>query len=344
MIGHALDQARGQAIEHGGALDRAIAEFGGRREDWLDLSTGINPRPYPLPEISSDAWHRLPDRDAEARLIAAARRFYAVPDALEIVPAPGTQALIQALPRLLPGDTATILRGEAGTYGEHEHCCAGAGRKVRFAASPEDVAGDEALVVLVHPNNPDGQCRDREALAGLADTLRGGVLVVDEAFCDATPEASVIPAMRDNVIVLRSFGKFFGLAGVRLGFAVCAPELAERIRAWFGPWAVSGPALEIGMAALCDAPWIEATRNRMESDSTTLAKLLEENRFSVVGRNALFVTVRHDNAMDVAQALARLNILVRSFADRPSLLRFGLCGFEAERLRLANALEACVPA
>jgi cobalamin biosynthetic protein CobC len=326
------------AIEHGGALDRAMAEHGGRREDWLDLSTGINPAPYALSEIAAEAWHRLPDSGAEARLIAAVRRAYGVPETLEVVAAPGTQALIQALPRLLDGNTATIVAGASGTYGEHAHCCAAAGRKVHTVASPEDVAVDESLVVLVNPNNPDGHVWSREELTGLAEQLRDGILVVDEAFCDATPEASVIPAARENIIVLRSFGKFFGLAGLRLGFAVCPPELAQRIGDWFGPWTVSGPALAIGAAALEDSQWIAATRSRLENDSSALAKLLERNRFSIIGRNALFVLARHDDATGIAQALARRYVLVRSFADRPTLLRFGLCADNVERERLMSAL------
>ena len=322
-------------LEHGGGLDRAMALHGGRREDWLDLSTGINPVPWPVPELSVDSWHRLPDSGAEARLLAAARRAYDVPDSLEIVAAPGTQALIQALPRLLAGDTATILCGEAGTYGEHEHCCETVGRQVRLAVSPDVVANDESLVVVVNPNNPDGRVRSADELVTLARRLTEGVLVVDEAFCDAMPEASVIGAAQDNIVVLRSFGKFFGLAGLRLGFAICAPELAARIRAWFGPWAVSGPALEIGSAALEDSDWIAETRASLERNSAELAGLLASAGLQVVGRNALFVLARHERATGIAQALAERHILVRSFSDRPTLLRFGLPAGDAERARLA---------
>lgn len=325
-------------IEHGGALDRAMARHGGCREDWLDLSTGINPVPYPLPGIEKEAWHRLPDRNAEGRLIAAARRVFGVPDGLEVVAAPGTQALIQTLPRLLPGRTATVIAGEHGTYGEHAHCCAAAGRPLRVAASPDAVAEGETLAIIVRPNNPDGHVWPREALTGLAGRLRDGVVIVDEAFCDATPEASMVSAA-DNIVVLKSFGKFFGLAGLRLGFAICAPEIAGRIREWLGPWAVSGPALMIGAAALADEAWVEATRRRLESDSGKLAKLLEVNHFQVLGRNGLFVLARHEKASAIAEALAERHILVRAFSDRPGLLRFGLCGDDGELERLGLALK-----
>ncbi len=338
MIGQGIEHDIEYGIEHGGALDRAMARHGGRREDWLDLSTGINPVPYPLPAIEPEAWHRLPDRDAEARLIAAARRFYGVPDGLEIVAAPGTQALIQLLPRLLPGKTATVIAGEHGTYGEHAHCCAAAGRKLRVAASPNAVAEGETLAILVRPNNPDGHVWPRGALTGLAGRLREGVVIVDEAFCDTAPEASMVAAATDNLVVIKSFGKFFGLAGLRLGFAICAPEMAGSLRERLGPWAVSGPALAVGAAALADEVWIAATRSRLETDSAKLAKLLEMNRFPVVGSNGLFVLARHAQASAIAEALAERHILVRAFSDRPTLLRFGLCGDDAELERLGKAL------
>ena len=161
-------------LEHGGGLDRAMALHGGRREDWLDLSTGINPVPWPVPELSVDSWHRLPDSGAEARLLAAARRAYDVPDSLEIVAAPGTQALIQALPRLLAGDTATILCGEAGTYGEHEHCCETAGRRVRLAVSRSSIPTIVAVrdAVLRSPSSVKPTQRARNStISSTASTI-----------------------------------------------------------------------------------------------------------------------------------------------------------------------------
>ncbi|GIL02923.1 MAG: threonine-phosphate decarboxylase [Alphaproteobacteria bacterium] len=329
-------------VFHGGGLDAAVARHGGRRQDWLDLSTGINPVPYPLPAIAAEAWARLPDSGAEHRPIEAARATYGVPDHLAVLAAPGTQALIGALPRLLAGDTATIVAPATGTYGEHAHCCAAAGRRLRQVRSPDAVADDESLAILVHPNNPDGHVWQPTALAALAARLasRGGTLLVDEAFCDVCPEASIVSAGLAGTIVLRSFGKFFGLAGLRLGFAIAAPDLVARLAHWFGPWAVSGPALAVGTAALGDAAWIAATRRRLESDSLSLASLLEGHGFSVAGRTGLFVLAGHRRAAAIAQALARHHILVRPFPDRPQLIRFGLCASADELARLERALSA----
>lgn len=336
----------GSGIFHGGALDRAIAESGGRREEWLDLSTGINPRPYPVDGLDADCWTRLPGSGALDRLVEAARQAYGVPDGMDIVAAPGTQALIETLPRLLPGRTATVIAPAAGTYREHDHCCGKAGRAVRHAASPAMVGDDESLAVVVNPNNPDGHVWERKVLKELAWRLHssGGVLVVDEAFCDTVQEASIIADGVENVVVLRSFGKFFGLAGLRLGFAVAAPELVQRLNDWFGPWAVSGPAMAIGARALGDRQWIEATSQRLERDSLSLAEMLSRKGFDIAGRNGLFVLARHRQAADIARSLAKARILVRPFPDRPGLLRFGLCADAAERGRLEEALSRVIGA
>lgn len=327
---------------HGGALDAAIARHGGRREEWLDLSTGINPFSWPVPDLPADAWARLPDRAALDRLVAAARAAYGVPARSSVFVAPGTQALIEALPRLLAGRTATIVAGAAGTYGEHALCCRKAGRAVRHAASPGQVRGDEALAILVNPNNPDGHVWPMRAIGELAGRLaaNGGTVLVDEAFCDAQEDASVIGSALANVVVLRSFGKFFGLAGLRLGFAVASAEIVAGLTNRFGPWAVSGPALEIGARALGDGDWIRETRQRLQNDSIALAKLLENHGFSIAGRNPLFVLARHGESARIAEALARRHVLVRHFPDRPGLIRFGLCRDERQARRLEEALAA----
>jgi len=328
-------------IFHGGGLDAAIARHGGAKADWLDLSTGINPVPWPVPAVDTWAWTRLPDSGALHALEEAARRYYRVPDALGIVAAPGTQALIEMLPRLLPGKTATVVASAAETYREHAHCCAKAGRQVRDALSPDTVPADETLAILVNPNNPDGRVWQAEAIEALAGRLAGtgGMLIVDEAFCDTVPEASVVPMALPGTVVLRSFGKFFGLAGLRLGFAIATPDLAARIAERFGPWAVSGPALAIGAAALADDAWINATRARLQTDSEALAILLERNGFSIVGRNGLFVLGRHRDATRIGSELARRRILVRPFPDRPELVRFGLSDGPQSMARLDAALR-----
>jgi cobalamin biosynthetic protein CobC len=195
--------------------------------------------------------------------------------------------------------------------------------------------------VVVHPNNPDGRTQTVEGLVAFADELfdRGGALVVDEAFADVAPELSVIPhAARDGLIVLRSFGKFYGLAGVRLGFAVCAPGVAERLTAKLGPWAVSGPAIWAGTSALNDVSWAEATRARLQADAQRLDALLLGAGMAVIGGTDLFRLCECDDAQALYERLGRAGILTRPFAYNPRWLRFGLPGTDADWARLETAL------
>ncbi len=326
-------------VYHGGALDRAIAQHGGERHEWLDLSTGINPHAWPVPTLTGDAWNRLPDSGSMDRLIEAARQYYGVPERLAIVATPGTQALIEVLPRILAGTTATIVAPQSGTYREHAHCAAKAGREVRDVPVPGAVPHGETMATLVHPNNPDGTFWPRTDVLSLALRLEGngGHLVIDEAFCDTDPDRSFVGVLPDNAIALKSFGKFFGLAGVRLGFAIATPELANRISEWFGPWAVGGPALEIGNAALRDEDWSAQMRVQLAQESLALAQMLEHCGLRIAGRNGLFVLARHRDATGIAQKLMAMRILVRRFPDRPELLRFGLARNGIDRL--SSALE-----
>jgi cobalamin biosynthetic protein CobC len=328
-------------VFHGGALDRAMTLYGGNRADWLDLSTGINPRPWPVPPISADSWQRLPDAAAHAWLVAVARKYYRVPEGFSIVPAPGTQSLIEALPRLLGGGTATIIAPLAGTYREHANCCIKVGRSVGEALLPQDVPDNETLAIAVHPNNPDGMFHDKSQMLKLADRMRliEGRLIIDEAFCDTDPDRSLVPHMPRNVVVLKSFGKFFGLAGLRLGFAICDRQLAGRIADYLGPWAVSGPALEIGAAALADREWAATTRQWLAARSHALAQMLQDNGMEIVGINGLFVLAWHERAGALYDALQRSRILVRPFPDRDGLVRFGLAADDQQMRRLRTALQ-----
>ncbi|PYE90024.1 threonine-phosphate decarboxylase [Phyllobacterium leguminum] len=241
-------------IEHGGALDRAIARFGGNQADWLDLSTGINPEAFPLPEITPEVWNRLPDEALLDKALAAARSYYSVADGAFIVAAPGTQALIQIVPELTqPGEVAIL----SPTYQEHHAAFARAGWAVLSCPDIGSIPATAKAVVVVNPNNPDGRIVPGDELLGLAQKLgaHGGFLIVDEAFADAHPEVSIAgQAGGDHLIILKSFGKFFGLAGLRLGFAISGAGIAKRLSERLGPWAVSGPALAIAVHAFCPSP------------------------------------------------------------------------------------------
>lgn len=318
-------------VFHGGRLDAAIAIYGGNREEWLDLSTGINPNPYPVPEVSADAWTRLPDASAEQNLLDAARDYYQVPETFEIVTAPGTQAIIELLPRVISSSDVSIV---SPTYSEHENVWRKAGLSTHQTVGLNGAAN---TFVVVNPNNPTTHVWAPSELLGAAERCEN--LILDEAFSDPVSDCSIIPHIRDNMIVLRSFGKFFGLAGLRLGFAVCASSMASRLRSLIGPWAVSGPALQIGADALRNMEWISDTVYRLQVDSENLSKVLENNGFVLEGINPLFVSAKHQKADEVFEFLAKKHILVRPFPGRKGYLRFGLCKNSGELERLEQALK-----
>lgn len=326
-------------IEHGGALDRAIAEHGGVRADWLDLSTGINPVAYPLPELPQDIWARLPDAGLEHAALAAAKSLYGFGDGAGIVAAPGTQALIQLYPHLAPPGNALVI---GPTYEEHAQALGLAGRDVRYERSLSALDDEDMVAVVVNPNNPDGKRLPPDAMLFAAERLadRGGLLVVDEAFADCDPADSVAAhAGMDGLIVLKSFGKFFGLAGVRLGFAAGPQDLTDVLHSMLGPWAVSGPALAIGATAMADTAWIAQTRMRLAADRRALDSVLTDAGLEVLGGTSLFVLVRHFQARHIWRELAKRHILVRKFDYSRDWLRFGIPADAAARSRLDAALR-----
>jgi cobalamin biosynthesis protein CobC len=323
---------------HGGDLGAARKLFPGAPEPFIDLSTGINPFSYPLPRLDPAAFARLPEAAAIDHLAEVAAKAYGAPSAAHVVSAPGVQILLPAVAGLVPPGRAAVL---APTYAEHARVAALVGHQVREVTDLRDLAGAD-LAVIVNPNNPDGRLIERGALLALADALAPGVLVVDEAFMDASMEPAAASLASDvgrrNLVVLRSFGKFFGLAGLRLGFALAAPETAVRLRAALGPWAVSGPALAIGVLALADGVWIATMRARLGAAAQQLDRLLTGAGLDVAGGTALFRLVRTPEAGTLFDRLGRAGIVVRRFAEQPTWLRFGLPGLDYEWERLAAAL------
>ena len=314
-------------LAHGGDLGDVARRFADAPQPWIDLSTGINPVPYPVSALPETAWTRLPSRAAEEALQDAAMERYGAARRSMVVAAPGTQALIQLLPKLLPPGKVVIV---GPTYEEHQACWSRAGHEVQVVPALQD----SDVVVLVNPNNPTGRLYSPTELSRIT-----GFLVVDEAFIDFLPrEMSFCGRLPDNAVVLRSFGKTYGLAGLRLGFAIAHPDRAARIRAELGPWAVSGAALEIGRRALLDGGWLHAARERLVVDSNRLDGLLRAVGFEIAGGTALFRMARHPRAATFVHRLAAQGIHVRAFAQAPDQLRFGLPGDDAAFLRLAAAL------
>lgn len=293
--------------DHGGGLDAAIARFGGTRAGWLDLSTGINPLPYPVGAFSADAWTALPDKGAFARLEAAARTFWNVPDGAAVLAAPGASALIARIPSLLPAGQVQI---EGPTYNEH---AAG------FQVQGWQVVDDAAPVrVVVHPNNPDGRVWPD---LDLDRTLT----VIDESFCDVMPDQSLIAAAtKPGVLILKSFGKFWGLAGLRLGFVIGDPALIAMLRDTIGPWQVSGPALELGAQALEDFAWADATRARLAEDTARLDALMAAKGAKALGGTTLFRLYDVGDAQAWQNRLADRHVWTRIFPYSTRWLRLGL--------------------
>ncbi|QBY01773.1 pyridoxal phosphate-dependent class II aminotransferase [Rhodophyticola sp. CCM32] len=314
-----------QPLDHGGGLDAAIARYGGSRADWLDLSTGINPVPYPVNGISAGAWTALPDQAAMDRLLAAARAFWNVPDGAMIIAAPGASSLIRRLHPVLCTAGASPMAAyiPEPTYNEW---------RAAFPVSPDaDAPGPEADIhIYVHPNNPDGRLTQATAIGGRAITI------VDESFCDTAPELShMARTAEDGVIVIKSFGKFWGLAGLRLGFAIGRPDMlrphhgasgvnADDLKAALGPWPVSGPALEIGARALEDMGWAEDTRSRLKEETDRLDRMLTETGARLVGGTSLFRTYEVTNAQSWQTRLAQHHIWTRIFPYNRTWLRLGL--------------------
>jgi cobalamin biosynthetic protein CobC len=329
------------ALDHGGDLAAARGLFPGAPEPFIDLSTGINPQPYPVPPLSPDVFARLPEPAGLDRLCEVVAQAYGAPSAAHVVAAPGAQMLLPPVAALVPPGRAAVL---APTYSEHARAAALAGHAVIETGDVARLA-DADLAVVVNPNNPDGRVVAADALRPLAATLaaRGGLLVVDEAFMDVGPAgASLAGDAGDGLVVLRSFGKFFGLAGLRLGFALAGLAQAARLRATLGPWPVAGPAITVGTAALADAPWIEATRRNLAMAAQRLDRLLAGAGLDIAGGTSLYRLVRTSKAPFVFDRLGRAGIVVRRFGREPTWLRFGLPGEEAawDRLRAALADNA----
>ena len=330
--------ALNSAILHGGGVTRAQAIFGGAWEDWLDLSTGLNPVPVTLPQIDLATWQRLPDaRDVDAAAQAAAMFYGAQAD--RVLPVPGLQSVIQLLPRLAEPSRRVAIMGP--TYGEYARVFAQEGFALDLIHELDEITSAHGAVILVNPNNPTGRILSTPVLSGLLAKLQaqGTWLIVDEAFCDPTPELSLASlAGEPHLLVLRSFGKFFGLAGARLGFALGDVMVLAKINSWLGPWSVSGPALRIAADVLSrdPAPMIEALRKRRAA----LQLCLENVRLKVIGGTDFFALVEHQQAFALHEHLARRQILTRVFDYHPHWMRIGLAAHESQDARLFAALQS----
>ena len=310
---------------HGGRAAAAARAYGFERADILDLSTGINPRPYPVWRGSQEAAARLPDpEDLRALEAAAAQAFGA--SSSQVAAVPGAEAAIRLIPRLTGARSVAL---DPVTYGGHAEAWRAAGAAI---VAP----GERAQArVLVNPNNPDGR---RVPAAAILAEAASRWTIVDEAFADPDPRESVADRAGGRLIVLRSFGKFYGLAGLRLGFVVAGEPVIAAVRAAFGDWPVSGAAIAAGRAAYADAGWRLRTRARLARDAARLDGLLAEAGLEVLGGAHLFRLASTPDAQSLFDRLARAGILCRPFDQHPTWLRFGLPGPPAAWARLKATL------
>jgi cobalamin biosynthesis protein CobC len=315
--------------DHGGNIDEAHQMYG--EGDWLDLSTAINRVSYPIPPLPNAAWTDLPTRAAQSRLLAAASKTYRT--AAPLAAFAGAQSAIQLIPRLTHPGHARVL---APTYNEHAAQLRAQGWQVEEVPDIKLLRGAD-LAIITNPNNPDGRRHTPADL--LALQLHVGLLVVDESFADPTPELSLTPlADRSGLVVLRSFGKFYGLAGLRLGFAIGGSEIIARLSEMAGPWPVSGAAIAIGEAAHSDGRWISQTISRLRRDAVELDKLASMAGWQLAGGTELFRLYFTDNAAIAQQRLALHQIWSRTFPYSGHWIRLGLPGKSCEWTRLRAAL------
>lgn len=334
-----LHSDRSALLHHGGRLRIAAQQYGIPLSEWLDLSTGINPNGWPVPQIPAALWQRLPEEDDG--LEAAARSYYGTE---QLLPVAGSQAAIQALPHLR---AACVVRVLDPGYAEHGHAWRRAGHSVHTVTAEQLREGIPPcdVLLLINPNNPTGE---HFAIGELLEwhmqlAAHGGWLIVDEAFMDVTPEQSLTSyAPQPGLIVLRSLGKFFGLAGARAGFVCAERALLSRLHSLLGPWTLSAPSRYIATAALNDRDSQRAARLQLQQQGSRLHALLAAHQLTPDGGCALFQWIRTDRAQQLHEALARQGILTRLFTT-PASLRFGLPGDEAEWQRLDTALQRLEP-
>ncbi|MGD9599006.1 MAG: threonine-phosphate decarboxylase CobD [Steroidobacteraceae bacterium] len=323
--------------QHGGKVDAASGLFPVAPRPWIDLSTGISPWSYPHDNLPPAAFTRLPESALVAELESAAADAFGVRDARQVVAVPGTDLALRLLEPVFPNRRVAVVRpGYSGHLLAWKQSAV-----VEIAAGElESAAKSKDLVVLANPNNPDGRVIAPDRLRDVAGRLaaRNGTLIVDEAYADVSPEISLCAEVDDSLLILRSFGKFFGLAGVRLGFVVTSATRAAFFRQLVGDWPVCGPAAHVGIAAYRDERWQSEQRERLKNSGARLDALLDRSGFELMGGTSLYRLARCENADTLFRRCASRGILIRPFKEDPRLVRVGLPADENQWERLRGAL------
>ncbi len=312
-------------FEHGGDLDRAITQYGGNRKDWIDLSTGINPYSYPVSNLvsslSSDFLRDLPDQQLIETTAQSARNAYQAN--FSGLPLAGAQQAIQLFPSIIEvgSKKACILHP---SYNEYEAQLQKAGWQITHCHHLDEMTGADCAIIA-NPNNPDGRQFLPTELLELAGIV--GTLIIDESFCDLYPHLSVLPLTTEqhqNIIIFRSFGKFYGLAGLRLGFVFSHSKTLKQFESAAGKWAVSAPALAIGAGALQDENWRQQTMAKLTHDAKRLDRIAHQNGLHLIGGTDLFRLYQWDNAKNMQDKLAGHKIWSRIFSYSENWIRLGI--------------------
>lgn len=330
-------------MNHGGELELAVRDYGIERSKWLDLSTGINPNGYKITDLAQSVFHHLPQKFERDELELTARACYSVPDGVGLISAPGTQFLIKAVPQLRAQSEVAIV---SPTFSSHAAAWRRYGHHVNEIGSLDEIQ-DESVVVLVNPNNPDGRQIALKQLLALARTVteRNGLMIIDEAFADVVPDISFVPYHdNSNVIVLRSVGKFYGLAGLRLGFAIGPNRFLQSLYDLLGSWSVSGPAIEVGKQALSDQDWQRSAYSLLVRQADQHKYLFTSRGIKLVGGTPLFHLIEINDARKLHHQLALRGVWTRRFDYHSMWLRIGLCKTPADLKQFEMAFDAAYQA
>ncbi|WP_394154301.1 threonine-phosphate decarboxylase CobD [Vibrio maritimus] len=335
-------------IHHGGNLIKAINEYGGEPNGWLDISTGVSPFTYPVPVIPDSIWNRLPQ--SNDGLERAARFYYR--SASEPLAVAGSQAAIASLPELFTSRLkrlGTVCLPRVG-YKEHQRAWEtyryhGSQWLIEFYDETPSVyqLENSDVVVIINPNNPTGQRFSQSQLDAMYQKMQinQGYLVIDEAFADCTPENSLLrrQSLYERLLVLRSVGKFFGLAGARVGFVFAMPPLLSALENQLGPWTVTGPSRWVVKTALMDTDWQLKTRQSLAQNMKRLHALLIRTLTKRVAYTDLFITAYVNEAAVLHRHLCERQVLTR-LCDERNALRFGLPRTSCQWAKLESALLA----
>ena len=318
-------------IQHGGDIDLAIKKYGGEREDWIDLSTGINGASYPWQESINVELRNLPSNKILMQLEKAAARAYKIAESADTAAVSGAQQIINLLPLCLKSCNSVAILGP--TYNEYEKAFKRSGTKTKTVSETSELSLSD-IAIIVNPNNPTGKVIADETLAGLSKKVR--ILIIDESFKMFSSRRTL---NFSNIIQINSLGKFFGLAGVRLGFVSGPSEFIKTVKEMLGPWPVSSLAAEIGIVALNDKVWISEMEKILVTESNALHEVCNSRNWELVGRTSLFHTYATSSCLEVEKQFAAHGIWIRTFDYSKTWVRLGIPTSENAWTRVKQALN-----